>query len=94
MDTVIASNLTGNGIFLAIQETLNVLWNWIIAEADTLLSSEAFLYLFVFGVAVSEHKPHLYRGAPRICAGRFSFFIFRCSSLLSNILMNGSLDVL
>ena len=53
MLTVLATNITGQGIFTAIAETLQYLWSWIIDEAGTLLSSTAFLYLFVFGVAVS-----------------------------------------
>ena len=53
MLTVVATSITGQGIFTAIAETLQYLWSWIIDEANTLLSSSAFLYLFVFGVAVS-----------------------------------------
>ena len=49
----LAADITGQGIFTAIAESLQYLWSWIIDEANTLLSSSAFLYLFVFGVAVS-----------------------------------------
>ena len=45
--------MTGVSIFSAISTCLQYIWQWILDEATALLSSESFLYLFVFGVAVS-----------------------------------------
>lgn len=45
--------MTGTAIFNAISTCLTNIWRWIVEEANVLLSSDSFLYLFVFGVAVS-----------------------------------------
>ena len=45
--------MTGSTILTTLSSIIQQIWEWLIGMANTLLTSETFLFIFVFGVAVS-----------------------------------------
>ena len=45
--------MTGSNILSTLSSIIQQIWDWLIGMANTLLTSDTFLFIFVFGVAVS-----------------------------------------
>lgn len=45
--------MAGTDILSTLSSIIQQIWNWLIGMANTLLTSDTFLFIFVFGVAVS-----------------------------------------
>ena len=45
--------MTGQSILSTLSTIITTIWDWLLGMAETLLTSDTFLFIFVFGVAVS-----------------------------------------